>query len=222
MTATTEKDFFTVLSRLPVAILFATAIMGAEREQLDPTLETILAGANAKRAYRKLVDLGMKEDVLEYWLHAIGGISDEVPRAANYDRPKFHNLVKKSRALATEIERAFESGEIPRTLNPEEMSKVVPIPKELGMFAAALEQSVPAPRNNPPVTSPRADAIIDLLMAVEYFTGSFHYAEVADLLNAVDLAYGRTSVDRVWDVSQLRQRRFRYLAQLKKRYPGRT
>jgi hypothetical protein len=195
--------------------------MSGKKEKTDPTLETILKGANAKRAYDKLVGLKMRPDVLEFWLHAIGEMSDGVPKTTNYDRPKIVKLVKKSRALANEIDRTFRSGKTPRIVNPAAMAQVLSISKELRIFANALEQSTPAPKNNPPGTSPRADAIIDFLMAVEYFTGSFHYGEAADLLNAVDVAYELASVEPVWDVTQLKQRRYRYLARLKKRYPGR-
>jgi hypothetical protein len=56
---------------------------------------------------------------------------------------------------------------------------------------------------------PRTESIYALLEIVKWFSGKYHYNEVADLLNVMDMAYDRNRGGTRWDATNLKQLQFR-------------
>jgi hypothetical protein len=167
--------------------------------------DKIIEDTRTLMAYKKLVDHGMRFDLLDHWLLEIPGMSN-VPPKSSYDRDQITSLTKKCRGLAFHIERGLEAGKIPPVEVVAGVPATTPIATYLRLCADAWEST--ATRNQTPEPlSPQANGVLNLLWAVREFTKSFHYPEVAQLLNTTFIAHGKASE---WDFVSLRQRRYRY------------
>ena len=93
---------------------------------------------------------------------------------------------------------AFESSDV---------STILELPANLRKYADLWENVLSW--GGAPEPSPRSMAISGLLDVVKWGTGRYHYKEIAELLAAADLAYGRTGQDIRWDVTNLKQLQYR-------------
>jgi len=167
--------------------------------------EKILQQQGAKKAFDRLVEDELDQGLLEYWLCSIASSLDTI-RARPYNRRRAASLVKKTRKLATEIERESHSSSIPLTGRGSDIEGMLMLPKILRTYANFLETNLSMRVSGN--VSPRTEQIDALLEIVKQMTGRYHYEEVADLLNAVDTASGRGEDGPLWDVTNLKQRQY--------------
>jgi hypothetical protein len=124
--------------------------------------------------------------------------------------------VRQARNLADQIECASKSSPIPIAGNYFEIQALPTLQHQLpGMLRAYAScwdhihgWRVRISRGTGP-QSPRADKIWALLDIVKQRTGRYHYQEIADLINAFDLAHRPNEAVRILSVQYLTQLRIR-------------
>jgi hypothetical protein len=187
------------------------------------TFETALETPGDKRAFNTLVKKKLDPRFLEYCLLDIATAPNKYGHQAN-DRRRAAQLVRDARNLADQIECASKSPPIPLMGSPFEIQALLAIQHQLpGMLRAYASNwdhilgFRRVSRSTGP-TSPRTDKIWALLDIVKQRTGRYHYQEIADLINAFDLAHHPNEAVRtlsVQDLTQLRIRGNRKMEKLK-------
>ena len=162
------------------------------------TFEERLETSHAKKAFDTLVENNADPKILEHWLRSIAASSKKyVPR--NECRRKAGRLVHITKQLASEIERATQSPPILLMATYSEIQLMLELPKTLREYASMWTALLSLPRSRG--VSPQTDEIAALLEIVKSFTGTYHYREVADLLDVM------TSTR--WDELKLKQLHYR-------------
>jgi hypothetical protein len=165
------------------------------------SFEKVLNFPGARGAFSELTKEKLSLGTLEFWLFAVGTASNKAPNLKR-GRQKAAKLASKARALASEVGRLPIPFDAP---SGPDLWVAPQLAYALLTYAHALDESISLfPRHT---TSPRTDNITALLTIVKEATGRYHFAEIADLLNAVEFAFGRNPG---WDVSGLRQLMYRW------------
>jgi hypothetical protein len=191
------------------------------------TLDKILKGEHAKRAFNTLVGDKIDANQLKSLLWMVAALPKKkqpwvlAPRRRELDR-----LRKKTLDLASQIKLAnrysgpfmelFQFVTTKALADPEDpFSNLMRLPRLLRKYARILDivrsKSLP-PKNQP---SPQNQAIDILLRVIRESTGKSHYEEIAVLLNAVDQAIGYIDEHR-WDAGDLAIRAYREREHVKK------
>jgi hypothetical protein len=188
------------------------------------TFETALETPGDKRAFDTLVSKKIDRQFLGYCLHDIATAPNKYGNRAN-DKRRAVQLVRQARNLADQIERASASPPIPIAGNYFEIQALptvqAPLPEMLRAYATCWEHihgwRLKVSHSTGP-SSPRSDKIWALLDIVKQRTGRYHYQEIADLINAFDLAYRPNEAVRTLsaqDLTQLQSRGNRKTEKLK-------
>jgi len=176
------------------------------------TFEQSLEDPEVKKALDALAQRKMDPERLKYWLREIETAADKYP-ASRDDRRKARQLASKAKSLAHAIERASETHPISLMATGPETWEMLALPGRLRMYANMWETNLSMPTVRG--AGPRSEQIVGLLHMVKWHTGTYHYSEVADLLNAMEVAVGRKGSGPRWDATSLKQLQYRARKRLK-------
>jgi hypothetical protein len=184
------------------------------------TFETALQTLGVRRAFDTLVRKKIDRELLEYWLRNIADAPDKYGHEPN-DKRRATQLVRHANRLADEIERARNAPPIPIRGRWSDFQSLPTLestlPGMLRTYASCwdhicnwkgLVQTGPK--------SPRTDKIWVLLDIVKKCTRRYHYREIADLINVLDLALRPGKGDKPLTVEDLTQLQFRGNLKMKK------
>jgi hypothetical protein len=179
------------------------------------TFETALKTPGDKRAFNTLVRKKIDPQFLEYCLRDIATAPNKYGNQAN-DKRRAVQLVRQARNLADQIQLASKSPPIPLMGSPFEIKALLvhqrELPEMLRAYASCWEhihgRRLKVSRSTGP-SSPRTDKIWALLDIVKQRTRRYHYQEIADLINAFDLAYRPNEAVRTLSAQYLTQLRLR-------------
>jgi len=187
--------------------------MNPAQKQSRLTFEEVLLKFGVKRAFDTLVRKKVDPKLLKYWLRDIAtapvkyGIRMENKRRAA-------QLADSARSLANKIDRAAESPPMLVMGRATELNAMLELqrklPERLREYASSWENLISwenrmSRRRPRGPQSPRTDRIAALLEIVRECTGAYHYPEVADLLNLMDMAFNRGKGGTHWDERNLGQ-----------------
>ena len=188
------------------------------QKQSELTYEKVLQTFGVKRAFDTLVRKKVDPEFLKYWLHDIAIAPDKYGKRKD-DKRKADQLVRSARNLATKIERAAKSPPMSFVGSRADLDAMLALriellPGRLRGYASYWEKLIDwenrTSRRRPRgPQSPRTDRIWALLEIIRECTGSYHYREVADLLNVMDMAYRRGKLDTHWDAENRSQLNYR-------------
>jgi hypothetical protein len=203
-----------VLQFCPLAygIVKSTAMNPAEKKN-TLTFDEALREMGVKKSWDTLVGK-IDPEHLRSWLRDISGSSDRY-RKRNEDKRRASQLAREARDLASEIERATKSPPIAFFGTGSDIQTMLSLPGSLRAYASYWEKllSIRWPGG---MTSPRADSVAALLEIIKKRTGSYRYRQVADVLNAMDVASRGVNGGASWDVASLKQAQYRSRKRLKK------
>jgi hypothetical protein len=187
--------------------------MSLGQKQSGLTVEKVLQMFGAKKAFDTLVRKKVDPNLLGYWLRDIAAAPDKYGKSDENKR-RAAPLARYARSLADKIERAAKSPPISFTGRATELSAMLELqrrlPDCLREYATCWEKLIDfqnrmSRRRPRGPQSPRTDRIAALLEIVRECTGTYHYKEVADLLNVFDSAYRRNKGGTDWDERNLGQ-----------------
>ena len=170
------------------------------------TFEESLRIPGAKKAFDTLVEDKVDPRLLKSWMLQIARLPDEDTKEKQ-DRRKAGQLAQRAKGLAKEIERATESHPVLLMITGPELEEMLGLPKMLRRYANVWETCLSVFKGRH--ASSQSYAIAGLLDIVKSSTGRYHFKEVADLLNAMDLAFRRSRGGPRWDATNLKQLQFR-------------
>jgi hypothetical protein len=192
-------------------------VMSVGKEQSALTFELCLQKFGAKRAFDTLVKRKLDPKLLKFWLGYIASAPKKYGKRKENKR-RADQLARSARSLANKIEHAAEAPPVFCMGTPTELLAMRALeqmlPEPLRKYAACWENvtswenrvSRQRPRG---VQSPRTERIAALLEIVKECTGSYHYPEVAALLNVMDMAFGRSRHGLDWNERKLAQLQYR-------------
>jgi hypothetical protein len=189
----------------------------ADEKQTGLTFELSLQKFGAKRAFDTLVKGKVDPKLLEFWLRYIGSAPEKYGKR-KADKRRAVQLARSAKSLANKIEHAAEAppvffmGTATELLAMRALEQMLPEP--LRKYATCWENIISwekrvSRRRSPGVQSPRTERIAALLEIVKERTRSYHYPEVADLLNVMDMAFGRSKHGLHWNERKLAQLQYR-------------
>jgi hypothetical protein len=198
--------------------------MSPGKKQSALTYEKVLQTFGVKRAFDALVKRKVDPKALKFWLRYIASAPERYGKQKE-DKGRAKRLARSAKSLANKIERARESPPMLFTGRATELSAMLELghrlPKCLREYAACWENVISwenrmSRRRPRGVHSPRTDRIAALLEIVKQCAGSYHYPEVADLLNVIDMAFGRSEHGLHWTERNLAQLQYRARKQMAK------
>ncbi len=199
-------------------------MMSAEKENSELTVEKVLEAEAAKQAFDTLVRKKVDPELLKYWLREIATAPEKYAKGQE-SKTDAAQLVRNARSLANKIERARKSP--PLLFRGRAMDlPLKPIARledelveSLRQYASYWESLMSKPLGRGRV-SPRTDRILVLLDIVKRRTGTCHYREIADLLNAMDKAYRSGTKGTIWDITNLGELQYHSKNRMKKLLAG--
>jgi hypothetical protein len=186
------------------------------KRQTGLTFEQGLERHGAKRSFDTLVGEKLNAALLESLLRDTATALDTYGTRRE-DKRKAARLARHAKSLANEIEQAGEAPPVFFMGTPTELMAMraleQTLPEPLRKYAAswenviAWENRISGRRPHGP-QSPRTDRVAALLEIVNECTGTYHYREVADVLNVMDIVLGRSDGSH-WNEEQLTQLQYR-------------
>ncbi|HEY2123507.1 MAG TPA: hypothetical protein VGH07_07920 [Chthoniobacterales bacterium] len=184
--------FERALRRLAVNNSWDTLVRGLVEEEVDPAL-------------------------LEFWLRDIIRSSDRL-RSKNRDRRRASRLVKSAKKLAKELELAIKSPPLAFFGSSSDIQVMLSLPPSLPgnlIEYARVWEKLLSIRWPTGTTSERTDKIWAMLGIINEVTSAYHYSEVADVLNAMDMAMNGAEAGQGWNAMSLKQLQYRARKRMK-------
>jgi hypothetical protein len=181
------------------------------------TSEDVFQMFGVKRAFDRLVREKVDPELLHHWLRDVANAPDKYAKRTENKR-RAAQLARNARSLANEIGRAAASPPMSFMGAATDLNAMLELerrlPERLLEYAACWENLIDwedrISRQRPRgPQNPRTDRIWALLEIVKECTGSYHYPEVADLLNVMDMAYHRGNRGTHWNETNLAQLQYR-------------
>jgi hypothetical protein len=187
------------------------------------TFEDALQTFGAKQAFNRLVNEKVDPELLKHWLRDIANAPEKYGKRTENKR-KASQLAQNARSLATKIDRSAASPPMSFMGAATDLFVMLELqrrlPKSLREYAACWEKRIDWEEQRPHgPQNPKTDRIWALLEIVKKCTGSYHYPEVADLLNVMDMACDQGNSGTHWDernLGQLQHRARKRLAKILK------
>jgi hypothetical protein len=188
----------------------------AAENQPGVTFERSLIDHGAKSSFDTLVGKTLTPALLESMLRDIATAPDTYGTRRE-DKRKAAQLARYAKGLANEIEQAAEVPPVFFMGTPTELLAMRALeqmlPEPLRKYATcwenviSWENRISGRRPHGP-QSPRTDRIAALLEIVNECTGTYHYREVADVLNVMESVLGRSDGSH-WNEENLTQLQYR-------------
>ena len=181
--------------------------------QVFPTLIRIFEYPGAHEAFDKLLECNVKQRLIGHQLYEIGVAPDRNVKPPWPDRRLGASLIRRATKLADDIEKPSR---LPALYFGNEVCQKSVTVKALRAYANWLTTQLnPSFMIRCRPLSPRTSAIMGLLNIVKDSSSDARYKEVATLLNATDVAYGRGKNEPQWNEVNLAQMRYRWRCWMK-------
>jgi hypothetical protein len=177
-----------------------------------PTLIQIFEYPGARDAFDKLVQCNVKPATLGQLLYKIGVTPDSYLKFHWPNKRGVRLILNRVTRLADAIEKSPPMF-VTLDLDGRDRELQSSLVKALRSYAGLLMTQLSSRRAN--LLSQRTQEIVGLLNHVKLLSGGNHYDEVATLLDATDVAYGRGDREPRWNAVNLAQMRYRWRHWLK-------
>jgi hypothetical protein len=201
-------------------------VMSSAGKRRTATFEQSLIDHGAKSSFDTLVGKALTPQLLESWLRDIATASDTYGTRRE-DKREAAQLARRAKSLAKEIEYAAKAPPVFFMGAPTELLAMRALEQmllePLRKYATCWENVISwenriSGRRPRGPRSPRTDRIAALLEIVDECTGTYHYREVADVLNVMDSVSGRSDGSH-WteeNLTQLQHRARNRMAKVRK------